>query len=133
MTKSVRAEQVAKRNGLYPSPFRNPYPLPGEDPNTTNGGNGQLPLGLIQGKDDRGRWTGLIGASCSACHDSRLGTTSESSFAWGLPNSANDAGLLASDMFRTTPITTLGELLPHRLGHALARGQELLSIDDLHI
>jgi mono/diheme cytochrome c family protein len=29
-----------------------------------------------------------------------------------LPNSANDAGLLASDMFRTTPITTLGELLP---------------------
>ena len=105
-------EQVAKRYGLYPSPFRNPYPLPGEDPNATNGGSGQLPLGLIQGKDDRGRWTGLIGASCSACHDSRLGTTSESSFAWGLPNSANDAGLLASDMFRTTPITTLGELLP---------------------
>ena len=105
-------EQVAKRYGLYPAPFRNPYPLPAEDPNTTNGGSGQLPLGLVQGKDDRGRWTGLIGASCSACHDSRLGTTSESSFAWGLPNSANDAGLLASDMFRTTPITTLGELLP---------------------
>ena len=105
-------EQVAKRYGLYPSPFSNPYPLPGEDPNQTNGGSGQLPLGLIQGKDDNGRWTGLIGASCSACHDSRLGTTSEAGFKWGLPNSANDAGLLASDLFRTTPITTLGNLLP---------------------
>lgn len=105
-------EQVAKRYGLYPAPFRNPYPLPGEDPNATSGGSGQLPLGLIQGKDDNGRWTGLIGASCSACHDSRLGTTSEASFKWGLPNSANDAGLLAADMFRTTPITTPGLLLP---------------------
>ena len=105
-------EQVAKRYGLYPAPFRNPYPLPGEDPNRTNGGSGQLPLGLIQGKDDNGRWTGLIGASCSACHDSRLGTPTEASFVWGLPNSANDAGLLASDMFRTTPITALGNLLP---------------------
>jgi mono/diheme cytochrome c family protein len=105
-------EQVAKRYGLYPAPFRNPYPLPGEDPNTSNGGTGQLPLGLIQGKDDNGRWTGLIGASCSACHDSRLGTTTEASFKWGLPNSANDPGLLASDLFRTTPITTLGNLLP---------------------
>lgn len=105
-------EQVTKRYGLYPAPFRNPYPLPGEDPNQTNGGSGQLPLGLIQGKGDDGRWTGLIGASCSACHDSRLGTTSEAPFKWGLPNSANDAGLLASDMFRTTPITSLGNLLP---------------------
>lgn len=105
-------EQVAKRYGLYPAPFRNPYPLPGEDPNRTNGGSGQLPIGLIQGKDDNGRWTGLIGASCSACHDSRLGTASEANFVWGLPNSANDAGVLASDLFRTTPITSLGTLLP---------------------
>lgn len=105
-------EQVAKRYGLYPAPFRNPYPLPGEDPNRTNGGSGQLPLGLIQGKDDNGRWTGLIGASCSACHDSRLGSESEANFVWGLPNSANDAGVLASDMFRTTPITSIGVLLP---------------------
>lgn len=105
-------EQVAKRYGLYPASFRNPYPLPGENPNTTNGGSGQLPIGLIQGKDDNGKWTGLIGASCSACHDSRLGSTSEASFVWGLPNSANDAGLLASDMFRTTPITSLGNILP---------------------
>ena len=89
-----------------------PYPLPGEDPNRTNVGSGQLPLGLIQGKDDNGRWTGLIGASCSACHDSRLGSTSESYFVRGLPNSANDAGLLASDLFRTTPITSIGALLP---------------------
>ena len=30
-------EQVIKRYGLYPAPFANPYPLPGEDPNRTNG------------------------------------------------------------------------------------------------
>ncbi|WP_197517112.1 MULTISPECIES: rubber dioxygenase RoxA [Burkholderia] len=105
-------DQVAKRYGFYPAPFRNPYPLPGEDPNLTNGGSGQLPLGLIQGKDDSGRWTGMIAASCSACHDSRLGSTNESAFTYGHSNSANDAGLLASDLFRSNILTSPGVLLP---------------------
>jgi hypothetical protein len=105
-------EQVAKRYGYYPAPFRNPYPLPGEDPNKTNGGTGQLPIGLIQGKGDDGKWTGTITAACSACHDSRLGTTDESGFTWGLANSANDAGLLASDLYRASPVTWLGLALP---------------------
>lgn len=105
-------EQVAKRYGFYPAPFRNPYPFPGEDPNRTNGGSGQLPLGLIQGKDDDGRWTGKITASCSACHDSRLGTVNEAGFSYGLSNSANDAGLLASDLYRSSAQTLYGLALP---------------------
>lgn len=105
-------DQVAKRYGFYPAPFRNPYPLPGEDPNTTNGGSGQLPLGLIQGKGDDGRWTGQITASCSACHDSRLGSASEAGFTYGLSNSANDAGLLASDLYRSSLPTLYGLALP---------------------
>jgi exo-cleaving rubber dioxygenase len=105
-------EQVEKRYGFYPAPFRNPYPLAGENPNTTNGGSGQLPLGLVQGKGDDGQWTGTITAACSACHDSRLGTATEAGFTWGLSNSANDAGLLASDLFRTSPVTWLGLALP---------------------
>jgi hypothetical protein len=44
---------------------------------------GQLPLGLIQGKDDNGRWAGKIVASRSACHDVRLGTVEEATFKWG--------------------------------------------------
>ncbi|WP_323122922.1 rubber dioxygenase RoxA [Burkholderia alba] len=105
-------DQVAKRYGFYPAPFRNPYPMPGEDPNATNGGSGQLPLGLIQGKDDNGKWTGMIAASCSACHDSRLGSANESAFTYGHSNSANDAGLLASDLFRSNILTSPGVLLP---------------------
>lgn len=105
-------EQVEKRYGFYPAPFRNPYPFPGENPNQTNGGSGQLPLGLIQGRDDYGRWTGKITASCSACHDSRLGTTNEAGFTYGLSNSANDAGLLASDLYRSSAQTLYGLALP---------------------
>ncbi|WP_206733283.1 hypothetical protein, partial [Streptococcus pyogenes] len=51
-----------------------PYPLPGEDPNTTNGGSGQLPIGLRQGKDENGRWTGGVGtAACFQCHGGQIG------------------------------------------------------------
>ena len=105
-------EQVEKRYGLYPAPFRNPYPLPGEDPNMTNGGSGQLPLGLIQGKSDNGRWTGRIAASCSGCHDSRLGSVGEAGFTYGQSNSANDAGLIASDLFRSSFQSLYGLAMP---------------------
>ena len=36
-------ELVAQRHGSPLAPWPNPYPLPGEDPNETNGGSGQLP------------------------------------------------------------------------------------------
>ncbi|ACY14211.1 hypothetical protein [Haliangium ochraceum] len=104
--------QVRKRYGMFEAPFRNPYPYPWEDPNRTNGGSGQLPLGLVQVKDDDGNYTGLISSSCSGCHDSRLGTTSETSFLWGRSNDANDAGLLQSDLFRANGPLIVFQLAP---------------------
>jgi mono/diheme cytochrome c family protein len=105
-------DQVIKRYGATKAPWRNPYPLPGEDPNLTNGGSGQLPVGYMQERNASGRYTGMIGSTCSACHDSRLGTESESTFMHGRSNDANDAGLTQSDIFRANVITLPLELAP---------------------
>ncbi|WP_163865036.1 hypothetical protein [Myxococcus eversor] len=105
-------EQVIKRYGMSKAPFRNPYPMPWENPNLTNGGSGQLPLGLVQERDSNGRWTGAIGSTCSGCHDSRLGTESESGFVWGRSNDALDAGLIQSDMFRSTVVGNVFQIAP---------------------
>ncbi|WP_290689777.1 hypothetical protein [Aquabacterium sp.] len=105
-------EQIIKRYGAAKADYRNPYPLPGEDPNTTNGGSGQLPLGFMQDKWSNGRWNGLIGSTCSACHDSRLGKPEERPFAFGRPNDANDAGVTQSDIFRANGITAILQLAP---------------------
>jgi len=48
--------------------------MPGEDANQTNGGSLQLPIALVQVKDDNGKWTGKIGATCFACHIGQIGT-----------------------------------------------------------
>lgn len=62
------------RYGLNDAPFDNPYPLSGEDPNATDGGSGQLPLGLRQLKDEQGNWTGTIGTgACFQCHGGQIG------------------------------------------------------------
>lgn len=66
--------QVIERYGLSAAPFRNPYPRPGEDPNKTDGGSGQLPLGVIQGRNRDDSYSGKVTITCSACHDSILGT-----------------------------------------------------------
>nr|WP_224364896.1 hypothetical protein [Hyalangium versicolor] len=95
-------EQIIKRFGLAKAPFRNPYPMPWENPNLTNGGSGQLPLGLIQERDANGRFTGNIGSTCSGCHDSRLGTEQEAGFVWGRSSDSSDPGLIQSDTFRST-------------------------------
>ncbi len=105
-------EQVIKRYGATPAPYRNPYPLPGEDPNLTNGGSGQLPLGFMQDKWANGKWNSLIGSTCSSCHDSSLGTKAERPFAFGRANDANDAGLTVSDIVRANGITVVLELAP---------------------
>lgn len=99
--------QVIKRYGMTEAPFRNPYPYPWENPNWTDGGSGQLPLGLVQERDGNGRWTGKIASTCSGCHDSRLGTPDEAGFGWGRSSGANDAGLLQSDIFRANNLHIL--------------------------
>ncbi len=105
-------EQVIHRYGLTKAPFRNPYPLPWENPNLTNGGSGQLPLGLVQERDKNGRYTGMIASSCSGCHDSQLGTDQESRFVWGRSTDASDPGLIQSDFFRSTVVGNVFQLVP---------------------
>lgn len=72
-------ERVRNRWGVAASPFRNPYPLPGEDPKITNGGSGQLPLALTQVRNKDGSYTGNIGITCHWCHSSEIGLPEEGS------------------------------------------------------
>jgi hypothetical protein len=62
-----------QRYGWPSHPYRNPFPMPGEDPNTTNGGSLQLPIALVQVKNDDGTWSGKLGATCFACHIGQIG------------------------------------------------------------
>ena len=122
--------QVIKRYGMSESPWPNPYPYPWENPNLTNGGSGQLPIGLVQERDENGRYTGMISSSCSGCHDSRLGTKTESPFTWGRSNDANDAGLLQSDIFQMNGVTTI--LLAAPIPWSVGRGTtDAIGIVDL--
>ena len=66
-------QHIVERYGLQPAPFPNPYPLPGEDPATGNGGSGQLPMGLIQTRNASGQYDGGIGFTCLLCHAGRIG------------------------------------------------------------
>lgn len=70
-------EMIAKisqqRYGWPSHPSRNPFPMPGEDPNKTNGGSLQLPIALVQPKNDDGSWSGKLGVTCFACHIGQIG------------------------------------------------------------
>ena len=67
--------QVAQQRYGWPAhPYPNPFPRPGEDPNKTNGGSLQLPVALVQVKNDDGSWSGKIGVTCFACHIGQIGT-----------------------------------------------------------
>lgn len=70
-------ELVAERYGTPLSADRNPYPLPGENPNLTNGGSGQLPMALTQTRNADGTWTGNIGITCSICHSGQVGNATD--------------------------------------------------------
>jgi len=63
---------VEQRYGFAYGDKPNPYPLPGEDPNLTNGGTGKLPMALTQIRNADGSWTGRIGMTCAVCHSSRI-------------------------------------------------------------
>ena len=68
---------AAERWGTALSPTRNPYPLPGEDPNKSNGGSGQLPMALTQLRNADGSWTGKLNVTCSVCHGGQVGSSAD--------------------------------------------------------
>jgi hypothetical protein len=68
---------LSQRYGTGLGAKRNPYPLPGENPNWTNGGSGQLPVMFTQIRKADGTWTGDIGITCQGCHNGEIGKASQ--------------------------------------------------------
>lgn len=97
--------QLRRRYGLPEANFPNPYPMPGEDAASTNGGTGQLPGGLAQVKDDAGNWTGSIGVTCDICHSGEL-HAADKGFVSGLGANTADMQLLLSDLL--IPLLPIG-------------------------
>jgi len=121
-------EEIIRRYGFAPAPFRNPYPLPGEDPNLTNGGSGQLPLGMVMVKHPVTRqYTGEVTISCSSCHDSQLGDQ----FVWGRGTSTFDVGLLLNDASKRS--LGLPALLPFPFSSGAGMSNALGVIDALFV
>lgn len=91
---------VAERYGSGLSQGRNPYPLPGEDPNLTDGGSGQLPEMFTQMRNTDGSWSGKIGVTCHGCHSGVVGSKEDGNdlgFIFG-GSSATDLNLFLRDM-----------------------------------
>lgn len=99
-------ELVRARYGLPVAPYRNPYPLPGEDPQLTDGGSGQLPLGLTQIRDNTGRYTGNVSISCEICHGGNIDAlyTEGDTYVAGLGANTVDMQLLITDLLIPLPI-----------------------------
>ena len=92
---------LAERYGMPISQTRNPYPLPGEDPNTSNGGSGQLPAFMTQMRGPNGEWTGTLGYTCHACHSGAAGLAGEGAdtgFQYGSGNPLQDIALMAKEL-----------------------------------
>ncbi|MBD2858881.1 thrombospondin type 3 repeat-containing protein [Spongiibacter sp. KMU-158] len=104
---------AAERYGMgWDENYDNPYPLKGEDPNDpstfvetmdkngeltkrlTKGGSGQLPVGLIQLRDENGNYSGNIGINCQACHGITIGTE----FVWGGGGAMLDLATFGADL-----------------------------------
>jgi len=100
--------ETVQRWGLAPATYRNPYPLTGEDPAATDGGSGQLPAGLVQIRDDSGRYTGNISMNCSICHDSEFGTAQDGAgfgTVWGRGNDNVDLAVMSADFTKASLLT----------------------------
>ncbi|HKY91755.1 MAG TPA: hypothetical protein VJM11_11980, partial [Nevskiaceae bacterium] len=92
---------VAERYGVTFGTTRNPYPKPGEDPNLTDGGTGQLPGSMTQTRNADGSWSGRIGLTCHGCHSGGAGTAADGpglGLMYGSGNSLNDTGLTAREL-----------------------------------
>lgn len=136
-------ERLVQRYGLAPVDFRNPYPLPDEDPEATDGGSGQLPLGLVQMKDADGRYTGKVTQTCATCHSARLGDPADGEGLGGIVGMAPHnldfdlllADFLASNAQLPSSVIPLPVDLSARRGAINAAGFSAiaLSIVDLDI
>ncbi|MDR3417557.1 MAG: hypothetical protein P4L83_15380 [Nevskia sp.] len=110
------ASVLQNRYGLIPATFRNPFPLPGEDPNQTNGGSLQLPAGITQDKDASGKYAGTIALHCGICHAGQIGNGTNNvgtidaegdnptGSYYGLTNTNVDIGLLLNDLPRSADV-----------------------------
>lgn len=93
-------ELVRERYGFTKANYHNPYPLLGEDPNRTNGGSGQLPVGLRQTRTKDGLWTGTLSLNCTACHGGDIalpGDNGQARYFSGLGGKRVDLQLFGSD------------------------------------
>lgn len=111
---------VAERYGSGFGTTRNPYPKPGEDPNRTNGGSGQLPEIFTQLRNSDGSWSGRIGVTCHACHSGVVGTATDGAglgTTYGSGSSLADMDLLLRDMLPLgypASLATFANLSRHR-------------------
>ncbi len=98
-------ELVAERWGMPLSATDNPYPLPGEDPNATDGGSGQLPMGVTQLRNPDGSWTGQLNVTCSICHGGGVGEIGEGEGLGPMygTNSLSDITVMFTDLARLAP------------------------------
>ena len=125
-------EEVLKRYGLFAADFRNPYPLEGEDPNLTDGGSGQLPMGLTMVKNLEGEYTGELTVGCSFCHDSRLGTDAEGQeFHWGRGSNYFDIGVFVNDNAKV--LVGIPAVVPYPFGTNAGVSNALGVIDALFV
>ena len=97
---------VAERHGFGPvlrgpDAPRNPYPLPGEDPNQTDGGSGTLPQGLTQTRNADGSYSGYIAANCQGCHSTPVQTADGLQYLYGAGGGLLDATTSARDLAAT--------------------------------
>jgi mono/diheme cytochrome c family protein len=97
---------VAERYGMSIGAERNPYPLPGEDPNQTDGGSGQLPTGLTQQRTDVGAYAGTLGTTCHVCHSGQAGSPQDApglGALYGNGNSLSEYGQISQDLGAPLP------------------------------
>ncbi|MCG8316336.1 MAG: hypothetical protein MI976_24255, partial [Pseudomonadales bacterium] len=107
---------LTERYGFNPAPYPNPYPLPGEDPVNSEGGSGQLPMGLIQGRDAEGNYNGKISLNCYICHGGQIGHQEDGEGLGPIPGMGNtntDLMILMRDISRGL----VGGLLPISLNN----------------
>lgn len=121
---------LTERYGFNPAPYRNPYPLPGEDPIATDGGSGQLPMGLIQAKDANGNYNGKISLNCYICHGGQIGDISDGPGLGPIPGMGNtntDMMILMRDLSQGL----VGGLLPISLNNTRGTSNAVGAFDML--